>query len=199
MLDWRDDHGFLKVTVPPLEVYDNTYFEKYIGYAATYMGRLLTKARLGFVLRHFSGSLLDFGIGSGHFLGECDKVMPTYGYDINPIAIQYLQSCEKYGDPLLGWDAMTFWDSLEHLEDPAAMLKNVKQWAFVSIPIFEDRDHALRSKHFRPDEHWWYFTEKGFIRFMNRQGFVLMSLSRFEEELGREDIGTFAFKRMVDV
>jgi hypothetical protein len=54
---------------------------------------------------------------------------------------------------------------------------------------------VLRSKHFRPTEHCWYFTRPGLVFAMKLCGFVLVSESNIETELGREDIGTFAFRR----
>jgi hypothetical protein len=65
----------------------------------------------------------------------------------------------------------------------------------MSIPIFSGKDHALASKHFRPDEHYWYFTKVGLMGFMLGLGFTCRSESSFEIALGREDIQTFAFRR----
>jgi hypothetical protein len=84
---------------------------------------------------------------------------------------------------------------LEHIPDFQSLLANVNDWLFLSLPIFRDAGHALRSKHFRPEEHYWYFTRDGLTFAMKMCGFVLVSESMIETELGREDIGTFAFKR----
>ena len=64
---------------------------------------------------------------------------------------------------------------------------------FVSIPVFKDMPHVLRSKHFRPDEHYWYFTGLGFVLYMLRHGFHLIAVDDFETRIGREDIMSFAF------
>lgn len=93
---------------------------------------------------------------------------------------------------------MTLWDVLEHIEDFPAVIANVRDWLFLSLPIFRDADHALRSKHFKPNEHCWYFTRDGLVAAMSMCGFALVSESRVETELGREDIGTFAFRRSDD-
>jgi hypothetical protein len=79
-----------------------------------------------------------------------------------------------------------------------ALLANVREWVFVSLPIFRDAEHALRSKHFKPDEHCWYFTRNGLVFAMQTCGFALVSESNVETDLGREDIGTFAFRRVSD-
>jgi hypothetical protein len=66
----------------------------------------------------------------------------------------------------------------------------------VSCPIYENSEHILRSKHFRKDEHCWYWTEQGLITFMRHYGFEVVESNRMESDIGREDIGTFVFKRI---
>jgi hypothetical protein len=92
-------------------------------------------------------------------------------------------------------DAATFWDSLEHIKDPAAILGRVRKWAFVSIPIYQNKDHILRSRHFRKDEHYHYHTHVGLVSFMWRNGFRLREFHDGETALGRHGIMTFAFFR----
>jgi len=91
---------------------------------------------------------------------------------------------------------MTLWDVLEHIPNYQLLLANVREWLFVSLPIFRDAEHVLRSKHFRPTEHCWYFTRDGLVYAMKQCGFELVAESTFETDLGREDIGTFAFQRV---
>lgn len=90
---------------------------------------------------------------------------------------------------------MSFWDSLEHIHNPTDLLDCIENYAFISTPIYKDKEHILRSKHFRPDEHCWYFTKDGIINFMSNFGFYCIEYSNIETEIGREDIGSFVFKR----
>ncbi len=193
---WLPDPGigYLQVRGFP---YDGDYFDKYAGYAKTELGEALNTARLAMVNRWARDhQVVDVGIGSGQFV-ESRGGAATLGFDVNPVGVKWLKARGKYRNPALGdpVDAVTFWDSFEHIADPAEILNNVTSWVFVSIPIFRDVLHVLSSKHFRPDEHCWYFTEAGFIRFMYDHGWDLMERSRMESDLGREDIGTFAFAR----
>jgi Methyltransferase domain len=155
------------------------------------------QARCEFVERHYRGTLIDVGIGSGAFIELRRKFhRTTYGYDINPAGLKWLDERALLVDPyLIPFDAMTLWDVLEHMADFQSLLANVREWVFVSLPIFCDAEHALRSKHFRPDEHFWYFTRDGLVFAMATCGFALEFESNIETALGREDIGTFAFKR----
>jgi len=91
--------------------------------------------------------------------------------------------------------AISLWDVLEHIHDFRSLLASVRSWVFVSVPIFADRDYVLRSKHFRPQEHVWYFTARGLIDVMRALGFECIEQSDVESRIGREDIGTFAFRR----
>jgi hypothetical protein len=90
---------------------------------------------------------------------------------------------------------MTLWDVMEHIHEFPGLLENVRQWLFLSLPIFSDAGHVLRSKHFKPAEHCWYFSRDGLVFALETCGFALITESTIETELGREDIGSFAFRR----
>jgi len=155
------------------------------------------QSRLDFVDRHHRGQLLDVGIGCGAFLELRNKAgLQTWGYDVNPAGVEWLGERGLFVNPYrAAIDAMTLWDVLEHIPDYRPLLANVRKWLFLSLPIFRDADHALRSKHYKPAEHCWYFTRRGLMLAMQDCGFALASESNIETDLGREDIGTFAFKR----
>ena len=158
-------------------------------------------ARFNFVERHYRGPLIDVGIGSGAFIElRRGRGRTTYGYDVNPVGIAWLEERMLLVDPhLVAFDAVTLWDVLEHIPDFQSLLANVREWVFLSLPIFCDAEHALRSKHFKPEEHYWSFTRDGLVAAMKMCGFVLVTEGTMETQLGREDIGTFAFRRDSDV
>jgi hypothetical protein len=157
------------------------------------------QARVDFVEQHYQGPLVDVGIGSGAFVELRERTRNTYGFDVNPAGIGWLNDRGLLVDPyVVEHDAMTMWDVLEHMPDFPVLLANVREWLFLSLPIFTDANHVLRSKHFRPKEHCWYFSRDGLVFAMQACGFALVSESTVETELGREDIGSFAFKRVRD-
>ena len=181
--------GYYPVQANP---YDESYFEAYNAIKETPIGLALNKARIDLVNRYLNGSVLDIGIGNGAFVEGRNN---TWGYDINPVAIEWLIDRNKYRDPSSGADALTFWDSLEHIHDPTAILQGAKEFVFVSCPIYDDVEHVLKSKHFKPDEHCWYWTVEGLIHFMQPFGFEIVGANWMETQIGREDVGTFVFKR----
>jgi hypothetical protein len=124
---------------------------------------------------------------------------PTFGYDVNPAGIEWLQRRRLFADPYAApFEAASMWDVLEHMPDYPTLLANVREWLFLSLPIFSGPEHVLRSKHFKPEEHCWYWTSQGLVIALEQCGFDLVSESAVETELGREDIGSFAFKRTRD-
>ncbi len=171
--------------------YDEQYWQKYLAMEQTDIGKTLNQARVNMVKEYEWNEIIDIGIGSGAFIKEFSN---AYGFDINPNAIEWLKQNNKWKEPS-NVDAMSFWDSLEHIHNPTELLGNINKYAFVSCPIYTDKDHILRSKHFRPDEHCWYWTYEGLIKFMSNFGFYLLEYSNIETLIGREDIGSFTFKR----
>jgi hypothetical protein len=190
-LNWLPELGigYFPVTESP---YDEAYFDRIQANSGTNIGLGLNRARVHLVNKYTKDEVLDIGIGSGLFVASRKN---TVGYDINQKAIDWLIERKKYRHPFKGANSLTFWDSLEHIHDPTLHLQGAREYVFVSIPIFEDAAHILRSKHYRKDEHCWYFTTDGICRFMNYFGFELVEFNRMESDIGREDIGTFVFKR----
>lgn len=175
--------------------YDDAYFEKYVRMADTDMGRKLTSSRIDLVARHHTGPVLDVGIGAGQFVTA--RKEPTFGFDVNPQAIEWLKDRRLFADPYReAFRALTFWDSLEHIPDPAAAIARAGEWVFVSLPIFEGPEHCLQSRHLRPGEHIWYFTHGGLENWMAHQGFELVEHNTIESDLGRDGIGSYAFRRV---
>lgn len=185
--------GYYPVEAAP---YDAGYWERYRRMDRTPAGDALTAARLQLVAGYYNGrSLVDVGIGGGRFVEEANG----WGYDVNPHAVEWLKGAGRWADPYQREvDAACFWDSLEHIPDPRPLLRNVRYYAFISCPIFDGPGHVLRSKHYRRDEHCWYFTAAGLEWFMREQGFTMMEWNGMEADCGREDIGTFVFARRGD-
>lgn len=178
--------------------YDAAYFERYQAQSDTEMGRALTKARVDLVDRHYDSSyeLLDVGIGSGAFVNLCST---GYGFDVNPWALDWLYKNGIFGDLYAEkWECLTFWDSLEHIERPDLAVAQATAYVFVSIPTFMGAEHCMMSKHFRKDEHIWYWTADGFAEWMAKQGFEELERNVMETELGRQGITSYAFKRVRD-
>ena len=186
-------------------VYDDDYFAKYEVMAESEIGAALNAFRAALVSRHAptetqsTCTLLDVGIGDGAFLRSVERFawLQPFGCDINPAGVAYLIEHGQLGsfEAPASYDVVTFWDSLEHLRDPRPALAAARQIALVSIPIFTDAEHAVTSRHFRPDEHFWYFTRHAFIEFAKQEGFEVLDVLATETALGRDSIETFVLRR----
>ena len=188
---WSEELGMGYHPRPPMD-YSGPYFEKYQALDATPMGESLTAARVAMVARHFAGQVVDIGIGGGRFVVDAD----CWGYDVNAEAVAWLADSGRffdvYANPV---EAITCWDSLEHVPDPEQLVTMAGQWVFVSMPVYLSQWDCLQSKHYKPGEHLWYWTTTGLIAWFARQGFGCVEINEAESELGREGITSFAFRR----
>ena len=190
--------GYFPVTAGTAP-YDAAYFDKYTEYRGSDVERKLNAARVDLVNRHIGAHTVvcDVGIGDGAFI-EARGIRWTIGFDVNPKGVDWLKAngawCDPYAAPV---EALTFWDCLEHIHDPAPLLANARSWVFVSIPIVPG-DGPPRSdwKHLRKDEHCLYFTRNGLIAWMRVHGFECVECTAVEVLAGREDIESFAFRRL---
>lgn len=178
--------------------YDKQYFQNYVERANTFVANALNKARVD-ISHTYCNCLVDVGIGSGEFI--INSKVKTYGYDINPVGVEWLKQRNIFVDPyqeipsdVMGW---TFWDVIEHIPEPQHLFEKIPSghYIFVSIPIFENLKKIRENKHFKPNEHYYYFTKNGFIQTICNYGFEFLESNDHETLAGREGILTFAFRK----
>lgn len=194
-LIWRNDLGIGYLRSDGYE-YAEEYWDKYQEYGAGEIGKKLTLFRESFVSKHLDSfiNLCDVGIGCGQFV----KHVGCKGNDINRFAKEWLIKEKLFGDPYTTrFDALTFWDVLEHIEDPSPILGNTDK-VFMSVPLHENLEACLASKHLRPNEHIWHFTPKGVEFFMQYHGFDIMDEDDGETRAGRESIMTYYFCKTIN-
>lgn len=183
-----------------LVCYDGAYYDKCKGYEDQAIARMINAGRIALVRQHFGdGPVVDVGIGSGEFIRKRTSLgFPTYGCDVNPVAIEWLKRNDLWAEHLCEFGAATFWDVIEHVSEPEVYLRQIQHGCclFTSIPIFYGLGAIRTSKHYRPNEHLYYWTEEGFVGWMSLHGFQLLDTQRFEIDAGRESILSFAFRRV---
>lgn len=142
--------------------------------------------------------IVDIGIGSGEFIESCKKIK-ALGYDINEVGVEWLKKrnifLDPYKDDLKEIDGFTLWDTLEHMSNPDEFIKvvNYGQHVFISLPTFENLNDVKKSKHYKPNEHFYYFTVKGMLYYMWNCGFSCLDYNNDEVKAGREGVTSFAF------
>lgn len=160
----------------------------------------LNLQRLAFTEKHIQGAtMVDIGSCYGTFLRERNRQYPgsTFGWDVIPQVQRKLKASGLWW-PIEQDKALyaSMWDVIEHEHVPYRYLKNVSRGVFISTPIYEDLLKVEDSKHFKPGEHIWYFTEKGLLLFMERLEFALRDSNTLEQDFGRVDIRTYFFERV---
>ena len=179
--------------------YGDGYLAKIAGYDAT-IAATVNRGRCALLARHAASgaTVLDFGAGDGAFLREARSWgFDAKGFEVIRSAADALAAEGLYDDDPGMFDAVTAWDSIEHMDDPGRMLRRITRGALFccSLPIFGDLRGIRHSKHYRPGEHLLYFTDEGFVDWMKRYGFRLLERSDHEVKAGRESIGAYAFCR----
>lgn len=174
--------------------YQHDYWEKYLVMDDTPIGEELTKARKELVDFYYTGPVVDIGIGGGKFVRSMGD--QGFGFDVNQDAINWLVENNRFRDPYADRvDCITCWDSIEHIPCPEALIRQVNKMVFVSLPIFNNPNAVTKSKHYRPGEHIWYWSDVGIIKWFKDLGFTLVEKNNAETDIGREDISTFVFRR----
>lgn len=175
--------------------YGEAYFDCYARLEGQDIARKLNAGRVDLVNRHVGpGLVVDVGIGSGEFI----KSRPnTVGQDVNPKATEWLKQNGKHAESFDQYDAFTFWDVIEHVPTPNSYFRRMRDdcFLFTCIPIFPDLERIRESRHYKPNEHLYYWTEQGFIDWMALYRFRLLERLTFETEAGRDSIISFAFKK----
>lgn len=182
--------------------YGKEYFENYVNREGSDIANRLNEARCG-LTEKYCKCVLDMGIGSGEFINKSKLKM--YGFDINPYGIEWLKERSIFVDPYKEGipdvvDGVTLWDTMEHMEEPNKFLDLIaNEYVFISLPIFANLLALRSSKHYKPGEHYLYFSAKGLIQFMSDSGFDLVEISDGETRAGRESILAFVFHRRANV
>lgn len=186
-------------------VYDREYVKnRYDNYGelTNYMSYL----RLGYILGSIKSpinSILDVGYGNGSFLKVCKSIIPEcYGYDVTnykvPEGVIFLEDWTKSEV-----DIITFFDVLEHLEDPY-IIKDLKvKYLVISLPWchYESDEWFEEWKHRRPNEHLWHFNEISIQNFASTCGFEIINSSDLEDSIrgrykGNSNILTVCLKKI---
>jgi hypothetical protein len=173
---------------------ENYVLNSYIKYGE--LSNYISYLRYGYLIASIEKTphtILDFGYGSGAFLDVCKINIPNcYGYDIGDFNVP--DGCKRIDNIFSRhFDVVTFFDSLEHVNDIYFLDKINCDYIMISVPechYFSD-DWFNTWKHRRKDEHLWHFSKKSLINFMLSQGFCLINISNIEDNI-RKPVDNFS-------
>lgn len=174
--------------------YDKAYFDKLKGYEYTEIENKISQYRILLTMKYIKPDkrILDFGCGTGIFVRK-HPYNAIAGFDI-----LYEKNDGNMIQNFKTYDAICMWDVLEHLQEPDKYINALKLngFLFLSLPIFDNLDDLKQSKHYRPNEHYWYFTDKGLKDYFIKNGYELREEGKGEIEAGRENIKSYVFQRI---
>lgn len=169
---------------------------------AKYRQERLYSERLDYIESYMKpGKLLDVGCAAGHFVESAiGRNWDAYGVEVSTYATEFAQNTLKlkkiFNTTLIDakfpndyFDAVTCWDTLEHLTEPLANLKEIhrilkaKGMIFVIVPNFDSAEVMLFGKDCETivaDAHLIYFTPETLQKMLEKAGFKVV----FQETKG---------------
>jgi len=208
MTNPRDDDATLARTYAGLE--DRAYD------AEEHNRTQMARAHLAFVQHHCArpGRLIDVGCATGTLARVASEAgWQATGLDASAWAIARARKrcpqaefvsglIEEAEFPAAGFDVVTLWDTLEHVSDPAAVLRRVRTWLrpdgwlFLNVPNCESIPARLMGRRWvlLLREHLWYFSPRtitallqhcGFAGVETRPNFVVFSLANVADRIGQ--------------
>lgn len=188
-LQWSDGVGFLSINkCPTKSPYNRSYFQEMEKLYGTWQGRALTKMRVKMIQKSVSyrkepSYCLDVGCGTGHFIKEVNRLtdIKAEGIDINELSIQWLHQHDVRVSRMR-YNILTFWNSFQDIENPMSIVEEYQpQFVAMSLPVFRDKEHAIRSHYFKPKEVHWYFTRRGLLNMMEQRGYNVVFMNTEED------------------
>ena len=171
-------------------IYNLDYWEKMLRQNSA-TAEHICKIRWDFVREIEPKLVLDYGCGPGWFRAFRPSFVEEMDtYDIAPWPQTGIRH-ERY-------ELITFWDVLEHIRYLSSLDEIFAKTKYIatSLPIRPKNKKLVGWKHYKPGEHFHYFSRESLQGFFNSKGFKLIKEGTPEVECGiREDIGTFLFRR----
>lgn len=176
------------------------YNDNYLKIYDTYPYEEMNKIRQTFITN--GKTILDYGCGKRHFVNHLlNNGYNAYGYDVVPNE-ENLNWRELFDRT---YDYITFFDSLEHIENihqELIPLLCLTKKVIITIPnVIEEAtlDDIKKYKHYKPGEHILHFKRKTLEILMSMHGFSLESISFIENDIRKFSsmgfsVATYIFK-----
>ena len=161
------------------DIYGTEYYNRYVQLANKPLAQAIHSNRWMLILKYISsGTILDYGSGPGTFNEHGPNTFTKHNYDVNPL-------CNARKTPELDWDAVTFWDSLEHIPNFYSVIANMRaKYLFITTPNLESAiDPIPYWKHYRPKEHLYYFDRHSLSVILEELGYKIVEINHDEGKL----------------
>lgn len=203
-----DETGIHQLNPQPF-TYDKNYVATYDTPEYKRNEEILCAMRYAFTVGALGGkisSILDAGYGNGAFMKFCLAmgVVEVYGKDETGLKVDGCGIVDAWPGSYDHCDVITFWDVLEHIEDPAFLHDVNAQMIVVSTPNCPSSVEDFKQYyHRKPDEHVHHWNKSTLMAFMKNYGWHYQACSYFEDYIRKPREGTntpnilsMAFKRV---
>ncbi|MDR6874801.1 hypothetical protein J2Y55_005839 [Bosea sp. BE125] len=185
----KDENGVIYQIQREPYVYDINYTANSYGTAdRNHRHAEMSHLRFGYVcgsIGRIPKSILDVGYGSGDFLKVAKLMVPeAYGNDIPPAypldGIEIIEDIYSRE-----FDVVTFFDCLEHFEDPYQIRSLQTNFVCVTMPWCHHHSVEWFSnwKHRKPNEHLWHFNKESLAAFFDSIGFDTVNICNIEDTI----------------
>jgi SAM-dependent methyltransferase len=205
-------HRFAALPEKEAGALDELYQDEYVGFRedAVFQAVIRERLRTEFAPRvPAGGRILDVGCGNGEFMAAAREAgYRVTGTDISVPAVELCRSRgldAVAGDFLTlpfegGFDAVTMWDVIEHLTDPAAFVARARSllrpggYLVVKTPGVTDRMFAMvrvappLAGSVLHEDHIQFFTAGSFARLADRTGFGGVEALRLGDMRGKRPV-----------
>jgi 2-polyprenyl-3-methyl-5-hydroxy-6-metoxy-1,4-benzoquinol methylase len=189
-----------------LDLYNDSYWQSdrakdygytdYLADAPLYLSTYRIRSRVIDAYKPTPGKVLDVGCAAGFFLKVMhDKGWETLGVEVSPPMVEFAKKDLTLPEVRLGdtavlhdlpdkhFDLITFWDVVEHLEDPIAHLAAVRRLLkddgilIIETQNVESTFAYLLGKHwqhYKYEEHLYHFSPITLRTLLSRAGFHIV-------------------------
>lgn len=162
--------------------------------------------RLGVIAREMGfealtdSRVLELGPGTGCMMEVMRRhCLSVDGFDIAPtdhVTIDQDEARRRH------WDLLIACDVIEHMPDINSIFDYTFDWAYISTPCRpDDIDLLANWRHFRPNEHLWYFTRDELSRWFDAKGYEVKYAGHVEDlirprwDREKPNISSFVIRR----
>jgi len=216
-------HGLTSPFPKPEEIrkqYDRNYFDSHYANpepkSEEFKRRVTDHFRRVRKVRKYrrDGRLLDVGCGNGLFLYAAKKYFDVIGFDVSIGNKRYIDKMEidlvvsnwesiKFSSDC--FDAITFWHSIEHFEDPIRYVKKATGWLkkegviIIEVPNHECIDAYVSGHNWENWDlpfHLHHFTENSLELFCSKVGLKIVDRYTYNSEFVRNKLRETIFFKM---
>jgi SAM-dependent methyltransferase len=208
-------HRFAALPAREADSLDELYQDEYAGFRedAVFQAAIRERLRAEFASRvPAGGRILDVGCGNGEFMAAAREA----GYRVTgtDISVPGVELCRSRGlDAVAGdfltlpfdgqFDAVTLWDVIEHLTDPAAFVARARAllrpggYLVIKTPGVTGRMFAMvklapsLAGSILHEDHIQFFTDASFRRLAEGTGFDGVELLRLGDLRGKRPVRSF--------